>query len=636
MKRIFTILFVSLIAGNALFSQTLLQKADTAFVKKEYTTAIQLYKDVLKKGKGVDASLINFKIGEAYKIGNNFKEAITWYDKALKAGYKDPIAIFNYAEVLTLSGDYAAAKNYYEQYLIIEPDDKVAQSRLESIKLASSKPKEAPIYAVTNVKELNTKYSEYGVAKVKDKVLFSSSRMDKKSKVYELTGQGFSNFYETNYLADKGQWNAPSLTKGGINSDFNDGTFYYDEKSNTGYFMQCNGLQGKEENCNMFTATYNESNDTWGQATKFEYNSDKFNIGHPAMTSNGLILYFVSDMTGGKGGSDIWMMKRSQTTSIWSSPVNLGDNINTKGNEMFPYVLGDSLFYFSSNGLLGYGGLDIYVCKLNKDGSLGQPQNLMPPFNSSGDDFGILFLTKYSGLFSSNRSGGMGDDDIYSFDLLPVSIIASGTIIDRENKVNIPDATITLKGSDGTVLTTKSEKDGKYEFKSLKREINYTVQASKDKFLTSEEKKFSTAGVKYDKAFNKSAGYDLDLSMIAVTKEEINIPNIYYDYNKADLRPESKVELDKLISVLKENPKIKIMINSHTDSRGTQTYNQDLSERRAQSVVDYLIEKGISKDRLQSKGWAATKPIIKNAKTEEEHQVNRRTTFNILNVEDIK
>jgi len=636
MKRIFTILIVLLIAGNASFSQTLLQKADTAFAKREYTTAIQLYKDVLKKGKGADVALINFKIGEAYKTGNNFNEAVIWYDKAIKAGYSNPVAIFNYAEVLTLSGDYTNAKNYYEQYLILEPDDKIAQKRLESIKLANTKPKEAPIYAVTNLKELNTKYSEYGVAKVKDKVIFASSRMDKKSKVYELTGQGFSNFYVTHFIADKGQWSAPELATGGLNSEFNDGTFYYDEKSNTGYFMQCNGLKGKEENCNLYTATYNESNGVWSEAKIFEYNSNKFNIGHPAMTSDGLILFFVSDMTGGLGGSDIWMMKKNPTTSIWSSPVNLGENINTKGNEMFPYVLGDTSFYFSSNGHLGYGGLDIFVCKLNKDGSLGQPQNLMPPFNSSGDDFGILYQTKNSGLFSSNRSGGVGDDDIYAFDLLPVNITASGTIIDRENKVNIPDATITLKGSDGSVLTTKSEKDGKYEFKGLKREINYTVQSSKDKFLTSEEKKFSTAGVKYDKAFNKTVGYDLDLSMIAVTKEEINIPNIYYDYNKADLRPESKIELDKLISILKENPKIKILINSHTDSRGTQTYNQDLSERRAQSVVDYLIEKGISKDRLQSKGWAATKPLIKNAKTEEEHQSNRRTTFNILNVDDIK
>ncbi len=633
MKRIYTLLVVLLVAGHVAFSQTLLQRADTAFAKKEYTSAIKLYQDALKKMKGIDVAMVNFKIGESYKAGNNFKEALPWYDKAIKGGYNDPIAFFNYAEVLTLSGDYAAAKNYYEQYLIIEPDDKIAQKRLESIKLASSKPKDAPIHGVTNVKELNTKYSEYGVAKVRDRIIFASSRMDKKSKVYELTGQGFSNFYETQL--SQGQWLSPSLTKGGINSEFNDGTFYFDEKTNTGYFMQCNGLQGKDQNCNLFTANYNESSNTWGTATKFEYNSDKFNIGHPAMTSDGNILFFVSDMQGGKGGSDIWIMKRSATTSIWSSPVNLGDNINTKGSEMFPYILGDSLFYFASDGHLGYGGLDLYVCKLNKDGSLGAPQNMMPPFNSSGDDFGILFLSKNSGLFSSNRAGGLGDDDIYSFDLLPVMIVASGTIIDKENKKNIPDATVTLKGNDGTVVTSKSDKDGKYEFKGLKQDINYTVQSSKDKFLTSEEKKFTTFGVKYDKTYNKSGGYDLDLAMIAVTKEEIDIPNIYYDYNKADLRAESKAELDKLIAILKENPKIKIMINSHTDSRGSHTYNQDLSERRAQSVVDYLIEKGIAKDRLKSKGWAATSPRIKNAKTEDEHQANRRTTFNILNVDDI-
>ena len=359
MKRIYTLLVVLFVAGQVAFSQTLLQRADTAFAKKEYTTAIKLYQDALKKMKGIDVAMVNFKIAEAYKAGNNFKEALPWYDKAIKGGYNDPKVFFNYAEVLTLSGDYGAAKNYYEQYLIIEPDDKIAQKRLESIKLAGSKPKDAPIHGVTNLKELNTKYSEYGVAKVKDKIIFASSRMDKKSKVYELTGQGFSNFYETQLA--QGQWLSPTLCKGGINSEFNDGTFYFDEKTNTGYFMQCNGLQGKEQNCNLFTATYNESNDTWGNASKFEYNSDKFNIGHPAMTADGNILFFVSDMTGGKGGSDIWMMKKSTTTSIWSTPVNLGDNINTKGSEMFPYILGDSLFFFASDGHLGYGGLDIYV-----------------------------------------------------------------------------------------------------------------------------------------------------------------------------------------------------------------------------------------------------------------------------------
>lgn len=634
MKRIAVILTVLIISANLAISQTLMQRADTAFARKEYTSAIKLYQDAAKKMKGADVALINFKIGEAYRLGNNFKDAAPYYDKAIKAGYNDPKAIFNYAEVLTLSGDYGLAKNYYEQYLIIEPDDKIAQKRLENIKLASSKPKEAPVHGVTNIKELNTKYSEYGVAKVREKVIFASSRMDKKTKVYELTGQGFSNFYETQLA--QGVWNSPTLCKGGINSEFNDGTFYFDEKTNTGYFMQCNGLQGKDQNCNLFTSVLNESNNTWGTATVFEYNSDKFNIGHPAMTSDGNILFFVSDMQGGKGGSDIWMIKKSASTSIWGSPVNLGDAINTKGSEMFPYVCGDSLLYFASDGQLGYGGLDLFYSKLNKDGSVGQPQNLMPPFNSSGDDFGIIFLSRNSGLFSSNRQGGAGDDDIYAFDLLPVMITASGTIIDKENKKNIPDATVTLKGNDGTVLTAKSDKDGKYEFKNLKRDINYTVQSSKDKFLTSEEKKFTTNGVKYDKTFNKANGYDLDLAMIAVTKEEIDIPNIYYDYNKADLRPESKEELNKLVNILKENPKIKIMINSHTDSRGTHAYNQDLSERRAQSVVDYLIEKGISKDALKSKGWAATSPKIKNAKTEEEHQANRRTTFNILNVEDLK
>jgi len=633
MKRTFTLLLVSLFFVQIANAQSLLERADTAFARKEYTVAIDLYENALKRMKDIDVALINYRIAESYRLGNNFSAALPYYDKAIKGGYAEPEAVFNFAEVLMLSGDYNAAKNYYEQYQIIEPDDKIAEARIKSINLATSKPKDPPIHGVKNIKELNTKYSEFGVAKFQDKIIFASSRMDRRSRVYTVTGQGFSNFYESSYNKEKGTWEAPVLAKGGINSNFNDGTFYYDSKTNTAFFMQCNGLQGKDENCNIFTSTYNSATGTWSDAVIFEYNNEQFNIGHPAMTSDGNTLFFVSDMPGGKGGSDIWMMKRSPATKIWGRPENLGNTINTRGNEMFPYVFEDKYLYFASDGHVGFGGLDIYYVKILENG-FSEPVNLMPPFNSSADDFGIIFFDENNGLFSSNRKGGVGDDDIYGFYLLPVTITASGTVIDRENKVNIPSATVTLKGSDGSEETTLSDKNGNFIFKTLKQNIDYSIQASKDRFLTSEEKRFSTKGIKYDRDLNKAQGVDLDLSMIAITKDEIDIPNIYYDYNSADLRQESKQELTKLVNILKENPKIRIMINSHTDSRGSHTYNLDLSNRRAQSVVDFLVQNGISKDRLEAKGHSFTNPRVRNARTEEEHQANRRTTFNILNVED--
>ncbi|MDD3875955.1 MAG: OmpA family protein [Bacteroidales bacterium] len=635
MKRIVLCIFVSLLLANVTFSQNLLQRADTAFVRQDYSTAIELYKDAIKKMNNINVGMVNFRIAEAYRFGNNYSEALTFYDKAIRAGYNEPAAIFNYAEMLMIHGDYVAAKNYYQQYQIIEPDDIKVLQRLASIELATGR-QDPPIHAVTNARELNTRYSEYGVAKLKNNIIFASSRMDRRSKVYQLTGQGFSNFYTSTFNTERGVWESPVLAKGGINSNYNDGTFYFHEGTNTAYFMQCNGLEGNDENCNMFTATYDEGSSTFGTPESFEYNNERYNIGHPAMTSDGNTLFFVSDMPGGKGGSDIWMMKKNQTTRTWGNPINLSSNVNTSGSEMFPFILEDKYLYFASDGHIGLGGLDIYYVEISDNNNFSTAVNMMSPFNSSADDFGIIFRTKNSGLFSSNRTGGLGDDDIYSFDLIPVTIIASGTIMDKENNVNVPGATITLKGSDGSTETTISDNNGNYTFNTLKQDVQYSLQASKQNFLTSEEKRFSTAGIKYDRTLNKANGVDLDLSMIAITREEINIENIYYDYNSAELRQESKQELNKLVNILKENPDIRIMINSHTDSRGTHTYNQDLSNRRAQSVVNYLVENGILQSRLESKGHAFTNPKIRNARTEEEHQANRRTTFNILNVDELQ
>lgn len=614
-------------------AQTPLQRADTAFARMELTDAIELYKTALNRMSDIDEAYVNFRIAESHRLGNNFRDAAPYYERAINQRYADPIIVFNYAEVLMLMGKYDKAKNYYTQYQIANPDDEITNNRIASINLAMQKDKKKPIHGIKNVRELNTKYSEFGLAHFKNNIIFASSRKDRRDRVYKLTGHGFSNFYVTSYNEQNKAWEEPQLAKGGINTQFNDGTFFYDESTNTAYFMQCNGLKGDDENCNLFTAQYNAASNSWNDPQIFEFNSETYNIGHPAMTSDGRTMFFVSDMPGGKGGSDIWMMKKNPSTNRWSKPENLGDKINTPGNEMFPYVYNDKRLYFASDGHVGYGGLDIYYVDILENG-FSSPVNLHPPFNSSADDFGIIFFDDNTGLFSSNRSGGLGDDDIYEFYLLPVSITASGNIFDRENNVSVPGATVILKGSDGSEETTISDKDGNYLFASLKQNVDYTVQASKERYLTSEERKFSTKGILYDADLNKSQGVDLDLNLIAITQDEIDIQNIYYDLASADLRQESKVELDRLISILRENPQIRILINSHTDSRGSHAYNLDLSNRRAQSVVDYLVANGISKDRLESKGHSFSNPRIRNARTEEEHQANRRTTFSILNIED--
>ncbi len=397
--------------------------------------------------------------------------------------------------------------------------------------------------------------------------------------------------------------------------------------------MQCNGFSGKEANCNIYSSSFNDTANTWSEAKIFDYNSKEFSSGHPAFTSDGNTMFFVSDMNGGAGSKDIWMMKKNNNT--WEQPVNLGYPINTEGKEMFPYVVGDTLLFYASDGNIGFGGLDIYYVKFNGD-HFSEPVNMGTPFNSCSDDFGIIFLAKDSGMFCSNRQGGLGDDDIYSFSLIPVILSASGVITDKVTKKIIEGAIVTITGSDNSSDSTLSGFDGKYYFKNLRPDVKYTINVAKPGYL-SDSKTLQTAKEKYSKNYCKDSGHDIDfeLTPIISAEEEIVIPEIYYDFDKWDLRDTSKISLDKIIKMLNENPKIYIRINSHTDERGTEAYNYILSDNRAQSVVNYLIDKGIDPARLTSKGWGKSKHVIQNAQTEEEHQLNRRTTFSIVNANDM-
>ncbi|MDD5571521.1 MAG: OmpA family protein [Bacteroidales bacterium] len=619
-------------------AQKLLGKADKEFQKKNYFTCIPLYKQALKKEK--DSSvirLINFKIAESYRFGNHFSEAQNWYSKAIKSGYSNPAVYFSYADMLLINCDYDEAKIYFEKFLEANPNDEKTKMKLKSINLIGIINNEPPLYEIENKQELNSKYSDYSPVVYKDKIIFASSRFEgdsSKKYYYSYTGQGFSDFYETKYEEGTSSWKKPVKLKGGINSKFNDGTMYYDEKNNIVYFMQCNGYNGKEINCNIFCSSLDEKTNTWTEAKVFDYNNKLFSIGHPAFTSDMKKMFFVSDMPGGIGNKDIWVINKNNDGK-WSEPLNLGNIINTEANEMFPYVVGDTLLYFSSDGNIGYGGLDIYYSKI-KDDNFSEPVNIRAPFNSCSDDFGIVFLGNDSGLFCSNRTGGTGDDDIYSFKLLPVNITASGLITDKETKQIIPNAIVILKGTNGSVDSTLSDTTGHYKFLNIAN-VTYTIDVTAKKYgYLSESRTVTIPKQKYSKNFCKATGCDLDFELTKIVEEkEITIPEIYYDFDKWSLRDTSKKSLDKLVKTLNDNPKIYIRINSHTDERGSVEYNDVLSENRAQSVVNYLIEKGIDTKRLTSKGWGKSKHVVQDAKTEEEHQLNRRTTFSIVNANEV-
>lgn len=620
-----------LIAFIQSIAQSSLQKADTAFKYKEYAIAARFYEKAFKKDITNDKKKdVSFLLGESYRFMNNHKEAKKWYEIALKEGYRSFDFFVNYGDILIKNGDYTLADAAYNKALELKQDDIILKRKIESCTFAQKYNEINEQIQIINEDEINSPYSEYGLAFYKDKLIFASSRIEESDKRFDAyTGQGFSDFYEAIYDYKKERFVKPQKSKGGLNSKFNDGTISYDEKNNIVYFMQCNGEDGKKENCFILTTTYNKTTESWDNGKIFEFDYDKkYSVGHPAVANNGNTIYFVSDMPGGHGGKDIWYIKKD-ALGLWSKPKNAGKKINTEADEMFPFIYKDSLLYFSSNGHPGYGGLDIFVSTITENG-FTKPENLKKPINGNTDDFGIVFKNEKQAWFCSNREGGKGDDDIWQIQILDIEITATGNITDLESNKPISKVTLYIKGSDGSIDSTFSNNKGIYTFKKLKPNIQYEISAHKEGYF-GDSKNFNTNDIKHSITISKKNGYDLDFALLKITKKEIVIQNIYYDFDKYELKEESKKELDKLVTILQETPNVEIVINSHTDEQGTNEYNFKLSEKRSQSVVNYLIQKGIDPKRLQAKGYGESQPLIKNAKTEEEHAKNRRTTFQVTN-----
>ncbi len=490
--------------------------------------------------------------------------------------------------------------------------------------------------------------------------------------------------------------------------------------------MQC---KGKNENCNIYVINYEEKK--WSKADKFSYFSKEHNIGHPSLSSDGKKMYFVSDMPGGKGGRDIWYIKKEGAE--WGEPVNM-EEINTNGDEMFPYIYADTLLFFSSDGHLGMGNLDVFASEIIMD-KAQKPVNLETPFNSGADDFGIILRENHKGgFYCSNRPGGKGNDDVYSFKKFPFTQVASGLVYKLKTDEPVAGIIIfyetdngekdsTISGSDGNyhffpkpnkrysikvsnnkylsdiktldvgrLMKNKeynkgngydldfglieklpanitisgrvieeilgygipnekvyiyaendefntyalTDKDGNYSINHLKPKTKYTVKVSKEGYF-SVSKDLKTEDTELDKTYNRKTGYDMDFQLkpIVIQDKEYMINNIYWVFDKAELVDSSMGELNIIARMLKETP-VAVEIRSHCDERGSIEYNDELSDRRAKVIAEYLINSGISSTRISSKGYGKSKPLVRNASSEEEHLLNRRTTFTVLKMLNIE
>ncbi len=630
----------------------LIIQADKTFSVGEYFKALEKYKKAYSKEKDRQKRIaITVKIGNCYRLVNDTRKAESYYSRVVKQKSPDPKTHLYYGEMLKINGKLDLAKTEYEEYLKSEPADLMALMAYQSCDSILVWTKKPTNYQVANVKDFNTRYNDYcpAFASKDYKELYISSSRDGAAgnKVHGGTGQSFSDIFYTR-LDNKQKWAVPATVDKTINTIYDDGAPWVTEDGGTMYFTRCRFDKQMSLGCQIMVAK--RSGNKWAEPTVVPIAKDSVVIAHPSLTGDQLTMFFVSDMMGSIGGKDIWMAKRDKPEGAFGAPVNLGEQINTPKNEMFPFVKSDSLFYFSSNGHPGLGGLDIFKAWLNQEGKW-TIENMKSPVNSTADDFGIIFQKEEQrGYFTSSRlDKSKGGDEIYSFVLPEKRFNMAGRVINERTSLALGGADVRLIGSDGTSLEYKTDSTGNFSFK-LKPETDYLLVAFKRGFLNGKLRE-TTMGLEVSRDFNATL-------VLAPYEKPIELPNILYDLAKWDLRPESMVALDALVETLEDNPNITIELMSHTDVRPFRTMsNLELSQNRAQSVVDYLISKGIMTDRLKARGYGPDVPRVVDEKMaaqykflkvsdtlakvlidklpddqdkEVAHQLNRRTEFRVL------
>ncbi|MES2559137.1 MAG: OmpA family protein [Bacteroidota bacterium] len=615
-----------------------LKKAKLTFDIKKYNTAAGLYKKLYAKMRNEDQqNEMLFMIAESYRRANNFKQAYEWYEKLVNTKYPDVRIIYSYGLLLKNFERYEEANRQFYDYLFEVPGDNNAIREMKACAEAQKWKANPKRYAIKEVPELNTEFSDYSPFYVNGTLLWSSSRNEATgNEIFEWTGQKCSDFFTSSL--NNTSWDKPLNLKGAVNTNFNEGTGWVDTTGTTLYYTQCNGIDGTGVNCKIYVSY--KQNDTWTASKALPFCSDSFSVGHPAMSVDGKRLFFASDMPGGFGEKDIYYIPYNIVNDTWGKPVNLGERVNTNEDDMFPNAAADGTIYYASKGWPGMGGLDLYKTQ-DSAGTFKKAENLQSPINSGGDDFGISFVPSTGiqtdngplAYFCSNRQGGKGDDDIYAILPKPFIFLVSGKVFDKETGLTIPQATVTVSDAvTNSSYTIKTNDNGEFTAELPLRSPSL-VNAQKERYFSSAPVDLSPVGLQKD----STAFISLMLNAIPTEEYEFTLSGILYDLDKSDIRPDAAKVLDSLVTILVQNPAITIELGSHTDSRAPEDYNLKLSQKRAQSCVDYLTKKGIAKDRLTAVGYGETRLVNDCADgvdcTEDQHQENRRTTFRVLSTE---
>ncbi len=624
--------------------------ADKQYDRYSYIDAIATYERVAQKGYK-DEKMFQ-KLGNAYYFNAELEKAGKWYGELFAMNQdQDAEYYYRYSQCLKAVGDYGQADKMLAEFNKKSGNDKRAQlyashkNYLEEIKANSGR---------FNIEDagINSEFSDYGSSFSGNKLVFASARDtgNVSKKVHKWTNQSFTNLYGSEVKND-GTLSQPERLSKKINSKFHESTPVFTQDGKTMYFTRNNYLDGKKGKdgkritlLKLYKATLNKEGDNWEDVVALPFNSENYSVAHPALSLDEKTLYFASDMPGTLGQSDLFKATINQDGS-YGTPENLGATINTEGRETFPFISDENELYFASDARPGLGGLDIYVTKIAKDNNFADIQNVGAPVNGTADDFAFLIDGKSkNGFFTSNRTGGKGFDDIYKFTQtrkLACEQSLTGIITNNETAKILPNTKLSLFDEKFQLLKQGiSDDNGHYDFEVLCGKT-YFVRAEKQDYQT-KEGTITIAKTSGKSELNlaleqriKPIGIGTDLA------KTLSIPMIYFDLDKFFIRKDAAFELEKVLAVMQEYPKMKIDVRSHTDCRQTAQYNEALSDKRAKSTMAWLVKNGIDASRLTAKGYGESQlvndcgcePTNQSNCTEEQHQANRRSEFIVVSME---
>jgi len=656
-------LFVSTFA-NAQSKATI--KADEEFATEAYIEAARLYKTAEPTAKElIEKGRIFFQLGECYRLSKLYSQSEEWYAKAITAQYynTNTEVYFNYAIALQEQGKFEDAEAQLNKYIAKGGEKSKANTRIAACKDAATKKSAKAKILVENLVELNSTSYDFSLVystKKGDEFIFSSSRKESTGVDTDpVTGEDFFDLFVAE-RDKKGKWGSPAPLKLPVNTPSHEAAACFNKDFSMMYYTLCKYENKDRYACDILAAK--KSGAGYGEPTNLNLipreqgGDDSSRVGHPTISADDKYMVFSSNMPGGKGGKDLWYVTYDKKSDSWSKPTNL-TALNSVGDEMFPYLAKDGNLYFSTNGRGGFGGLDIFKAEKTGDMTFNAPIAMDYPINSSSDDFGFVLnevteASKFSGYFTSNRPGGKGLDDIYSFMEPPLEFELVAIVYDEKTGAPLANSNVVVKGSNGDDYKITTDGNGGFALDKtkIKAGTSYSVDVQKDKYIGAGDK-FSTVGVTQSTKFARE--YFLAPIIIG---EVYSMPLVLYPYDKAELLVDETVNsqdsLNYLLDIMQRNPNFVVQLEAHTDARGNDDYNQNLSQRRAETCVNYLISKGVDAARIKPVGKGESDPrTLTNAvgtfpagtkmteayinklpadQQEAAHLLNRRTIFRIV------